>query len=107
MSDTDSSAEATRLEALARRVLDVLNQVDLEGLHPGEPGWAPIDEYENEARAFARLLDQNGSIDVPDLRRVWSHWFSNDASHLSPAETEQLIAALNGCTSTSTETAGL
>lgn len=97
MADTEPPADSPRLDALARRVLDVLTQADLEGLQPGEPGWAPIDEYDIEARSFAQLLDENGSIDAADLRRVWMHWFSNDLPHLPPAEVERLVAALNGC----------
>lgn len=95
--DAELLAEAHQFEALVRRVLTVLNKFDLEGLQPGEPNWAPLDEYRFEAESFAQLLEENGSIDAGDIRDVWMNWFGNDASHLSEAETEQLVVALNGC----------
>ncbi len=97
MSHGESSVDPRRVDALTHRVLEVLNEFDLEGLHPGEPGWAPIDEYWFEAESFAQLLRENRSIGVPDLRAVWMTWFSNDASHLSGAEIDQLVTRLNGC----------
>jgi len=45
MSDAELSADPQNVDALTRQVLKVLNEFDLEGLHPGEPGWAPLDEY--------------------------------------------------------------
>ena len=97
MSDAEILADAQRFDALTLRVLEVLNEFDLEGLRPGEPDWAPVDEYWFEAQSFAQLLKENGSIGIPDLRAVWMNWFSNDASHLSGAETDHLVMKLNAC----------
>lgn len=97
MPDAELADDPQRSDSLPLRVLEVLNEFDLEGLHPGEPDWAPIDEYWFEAQSLADLLKENGSISIPDLRAVWMHWFSNDASHLSVAEIDRLVARLNGC----------
>lgn len=97
VSDAELLTDAQRFEALVLRVLDVLTRFDIEGLHPGDRDWAPLDEYLFEAQSFAQLVDENGSVDVNDVREVWMHWFSNDASRLTAVETAQLVAALNNC----------
>lgn len=97
MSDAEIITDARRYDALVVRVLAVLTEFDPQGLQPGEPDGAPIDEYWHEAQSFAQLLDESGAIDESDAREVWLSWFSNDLSHLSEDELKQLVAALNGC----------
>jgi hypothetical protein len=97
MSDAEIITEARRYDALVLRVLAVLTEFDPQGLQPGKPDWAPIDEYWHEAQSFAQLLDEGGSINESDARDVWMNWFSNDLSHLSAEEIEQFVTALNGC----------
>lgn len=97
MSDAEINADARRYDALVERVLAVLTEFDPQGLQPGEPDWAPIDEYWHEAQSFAQVLDESGSIDESDARDIWLSWFSNDLSHLSEEEVTQLVAAVNGC----------
>ena len=54
-------------DALVASLTEGLADADLEGLQPGQPGWAPRDEYEPEAESLAAVFRERGTIDVADL----------------------------------------
>jgi hypothetical protein len=79
-------------DALVASLTEGLADADLEVLQPGQPGWAPRDEYEPEAESLAAVFRERGTIDVADLRAVWLHWFSDDLSGYTPDELEAVVA---------------
>lgn len=81
---------------LHAHVLAILNQADPCHLHPGEPGHAPIDEYDPEAESISRHLIEFGSINSETLNRIWAAWFDERLSEaLGTRRTEILVANIN------------
>ena len=81
---------------LHTHVRAILNEADPCHLHPGEPGHAPIDEYDPEAESISRHLIRAGSIDIEELDGVWMKWFDERLSKsLGTRRTEVLVASLN------------
>lgn len=76
-------------------VLALLSKLDPYGLEPGSPGGPSRDEYRPEAEAIARLLEQ-GSISVPAVDGIWSHWFGQALTDvIGLGSAEQFVADLN------------
>lgn len=94
MTPNPSDSQPRPDDALIAALTEVLAEADLEGLQPGQPGWAPRDEYEPEAESLAALFRERGTIDVADLRAVWSHWFADDLSGYTPDQLEAVVADL-------------
>lgn len=94
MTSNPSDSQPRPDHALVAALTEGLAEADLEGLQPGQPGWAPRDEYEPEAESLAALFRERGTIDVADLRAVWLHWFSDDLSGYTPAQLEAVVADL-------------
>jgi len=81
-------------DALITSLTEGLAEADLEGLQPGQPGWAPRDEYAPEAESLAAVFRERGTIEVADLRAVWSHWFADDLSGCTSDQLEAIVADL-------------
>lgn len=62
-----------------RKVIDVLNEVDPEGLRPGKANGSPQDEYESEATRILTVIFKNSAISKEDLEveinKIWVEMF--------------------------------
>jgi hypothetical protein len=92
MTANPSDSQPRPDDAPVAALTEALAEADLEGLQPGQPGWAPRDEYEPEAESLAAIFRECGTLDVADLRAVWLHWFADDLSGYAPEQLEAVVA---------------
>jgi hypothetical protein len=77
-------------------VIVLLNQLDPNGVEPGDPDGAPWDEYVSEAHPMASLLINAGSITTDQIDAIWQKWFSEPLSvAVGATRAEQFTARLN------------
>ena len=94
MNASESDPNARPSDPFVEKLVEALAVVDLQGLQPGEPGWAPRDEYRWEAEALGAILRERCTFEVSDLRAVWLQWFGDDLMHWQLEELEQIVVEL-------------
>lgn len=74
----------------------LLNELDPNGVQPGEPDGAPLDEYLSEAHLMASLLINTGSITIDQTDVIWQKAFCEPLSGIVGAiRAKQFAASLN------------